>query len=267
MTSRTRIAIAAMGATAATLAAGPAVIASTYVVRPGDSLSDIAIRHGCTVSALVAANHIVTPDVVRVGQLLRIPDSSLGLPTYTKDANDVETYAVQPGEDLFQIARSFGVDPTALARANGIGVSTTLHNDTALHIPGRLARSNALLTHIAHEVAVDPPIVRAIAWMESGWQQSVVSSTGAVGMMQVEPYTCEWVSKYLAGRTLNLHMAADNVRAGSLLIKHLLTVHDGDVNATLAAYYQGDASISKHGVYGDTERYQRVVSTLIAKSV
>ena len=47
MPSRTRLAAAAMGATAAAVPAG--VIASTYVVHPGDTLSAIALRHGTTV--------------------------------------------------------------------------------------------------------------------------------------------------------------------------------------------------------------------------
>jgi soluble lytic murein transglycosylase-like protein len=101
--------------------------------------------------------------------------------------------------------------------------------------------------------------------MESGWQQGVVSPTGAIGLMQVEPYTGEWVSRYLASRTLNLRIASDNVLAGTLLLHHLLAVHGGDVEAALAAYYQGDASIRKHGLYDDTRRYQQVVTDLMGE--
>jgi soluble lytic murein transglycosylase-like protein len=101
--------------------------------------------------------------------------------------------------------------------------------------------------------------------MESGWQQGVISPTGAVGLMQVEPYTGEWVSRYLAGRILNLRVAADNVLAGALLLHHLLVVHNGDVDAALAAYYQGDASIGRNGLYDDTRRYQKVVTDLMKR--
>jgi soluble lytic murein transglycosylase-like protein len=265
MTSRTRIgSAAAIGASA--LMAGPAVMASTYVVRPGDTLTDIAVRHGTTVSALAHANHISNPSLLRVGQLLEIPDNALGLPAYTAGAQDIENHTVVAGESIFSVARSYGVDLTALARVNSIRVNAQLHPGAVLHIPGRLARANALLTHTAQEHGVDPKLIRAVAWMESGWQQGVTSSTGAVGMMQIEPYTGEWVSKYIAGRHLNLHAAGDNVLAGTLLLKHLLAVHHGDVNAALAAYYQGDASISSHGLYGDTKQYQRVVGSLLRQS-
>ena len=263
MSSRTRIA-AALGATA--VAAMPAsVIASTYVVHPGDTLTDIALRHGTTVSALVEANQLANPNLLRIGQLLHIPDSLMGTPGYTRGVADAETYTVVHGDTLISIARRYGVDLTALARTNGLNVNAPLHVGVLLQVPGRIARTNALLVHVAHQVGVDPKVVMAVAWMESGWQQGVVSATGAIGLMQVEPYTGEWVSKYLAGRALNLRIASDNVLAGTLLLHHLLSIHHGDINAALAAYYQGDASIASHGLYDDTRRYQRVVTDLIAR--
>lgn len=264
MTSRPRLAVAALGATAA--AAAPAVAsATTYIVRPGDTLTDIALRHGTTVSALVQANRLGDPNLIRIGQLLQIPDSNAGLPAYTRGVHDSDTYTVQAGDGLFKIARGFGVDPTALARANGIGVNAPLHKGAVLRVPGRLARVNALLTHTALTVGVEPRLVRAVAWMESGWQQGVVSPTGAVGIMQVEPYTGDWISRYLAGRQLNLHVAQDNVLAGCLLLRHLVTIHGGNAEAALAAYYQGDASIARHGLYEDTKQYQRVVGALMRR--
>ncbi|MBJ7609421.1 MAG: LysM peptidoglycan-binding domain-containing protein [Candidatus Dormibacteraeota bacterium] len=264
MPSRTRFA-AALGATA--VAAMPvSVIASTYVVHPGDTLADIALRHGTTVSALVEANRLADPNLIRTGQLLNIPDSRMGTPGYTVGAADSETYTVVQRDTLISIARRFGVDLTALARSNGLNVNAPLHVGAVLHVPGRIARTNALLMHVANQVGVDPKLVKAVAWMESGWQQDVVSPTGAIGIMQVEPYTGEWVSKYLAGRPLNLHVAADNVTAGTLLLGHLLAVHNGDTDAALAAYYQGDASIASHGLYDDTKRYQRVVTNLLHRA-
>jgi LysM repeat protein len=263
MPSRTRLA-AALGATA--VAAMPvSVIASTYVVHPGDTLGEIALRHGTTVAALVEANRLADPNLIRIGQLLHIPDSRMGIPAYTTGAAEAETYTVVHGDTLMSIARRYGVDLTALARTNGLNVNAPLHIGVVLHVPGQVVRVNALLAHVANQVGVDPKLVKAVAWMESGWQQGVVSPTGAIGLMQVEPYTGEWVSKYLAGRTLNLRVAADNVLAGTLLLHHLLAVHNGDVAAALAAYYQGDASIGRHGLHDDTKRYQRVVTDLVKR--
>jgi LysM repeat protein len=261
MTPRSRLAAAALGATAA---AAPTVVAATsYVVRPGDTLSAIAARHGTTVSALAAANRISDPDRIRIGQLLRIPDTAAGLPGYTAGTPDEEQYTVQRGDHLAAIARRFGVDLATLARSNGMGVHAPLRYGTTLRIPGRLGRMNALLTRVATQQGVDPKLVRALAWMESGWQQNVVSPTGAVGIMQVEPYTGDWINRYLSPRPLDLGVAEDNVVAGCMLLRHLLTIHGNDAQAALAAYYQGDASIARHGLYSDTVRYRNVISALI----
>jgi hypothetical protein len=46
-----------------------------------------------------------------------------------------------------------------------------------------------------------------------------------------------------------------------------MTKHQDDIAATLAGYYQGDASVASHGIYDDTHRYQREVQALIAQDV
>ena len=87
MPTRSRLAAAALGATAvATIPSG--VFATSYVVRPGDTASDIAVRHGTTIAALLDANHMAAPELIRVGQMLQIPDASLTLPSYARGAND-----------------------------------------------------------------------------------------------------------------------------------------------------------------------------------
>jgi LysM repeat protein len=48
----------------------------TYVVKPGDNLSRIAVSHKVTVSAMATANHLVNPSLIYSGQVLSIPDSN-----------------------------------------------------------------------------------------------------------------------------------------------------------------------------------------------
>jgi LysM repeat protein len=266
MPTRSVLAAAALGATAvATIPS--AVFASSYVVRPGDTASDIAVRHGTTVAALLDANHMAAPELIRVGQMLQIPDESLTLPEYARGAHDAETYRVGKGEGVFETARRFGVDPTALARTNGIGVNAPIAEGDELVVPGRLTRMNALVSFVAADVGVDVRLVRGVAWAESQWNQERVSPTGAVGVMQLEPFTGEWVSRHLAGGHLDIWRAKDNVTAGSMLLRHLMHKHQDDIAASLAGYYQGDASVASHGIYDDTRRYQREVQALIAQDV
>jgi soluble lytic murein transglycosylase-like protein len=261
MPSTSRLAAAALSATAATLPAS--VVASTYVVRPGDSIGDIAVRHGTTVRALADANALGMAADLRPGQMLTIPDASLGLPIYTLGAPDIETHSVRDGEGVIETARHFGIDPTALARANGVGVNAPLSQGDELVVPGRLARFNALLTHVAATVEVEARLVRAVGWAESRWRQELVSPTGAVGIMQIEASTGDWVSTRLADRGLDIRRALDNVTVGSLLLRHLLELESGDRAAAVAAYYQGSES-ARAGLFDDTRRYQSEVMGLVA---
>jgi N-acetylmuramoyl-L-alanine amidase/LysM repeat protein len=57
----------------ATAAGSAATRGAPYVVRPGDTLSDIALRHGVTLDALRQANALADPDQILAGTTLRIP--------------------------------------------------------------------------------------------------------------------------------------------------------------------------------------------------
>ena len=61
-------------ATTTTTTTAPATSSGqTYTVQAGDTLSAIAARFGTTVDAIAAANDITDPDVIGVGQVLKIP--------------------------------------------------------------------------------------------------------------------------------------------------------------------------------------------------
>lgn len=67
------LAMGLMTAYATSAIAEPSV---TYQVRPGDTLSAIAEGHGWSVSGLARANGIVNPNLIRVGQVLRLTAAS-----------------------------------------------------------------------------------------------------------------------------------------------------------------------------------------------
>lgn len=47
--------------------------AEIYVVQPGDSLNEIAVRYGVGVGSLLAANNLWNPDYLGIGQVLYVP--------------------------------------------------------------------------------------------------------------------------------------------------------------------------------------------------
>ncbi|MFN2292725.1 MAG: LysM peptidoglycan-binding domain-containing protein [Anaerolineae bacterium] len=69
--------------TATTTATSVAVIARTYTVQPGETLSEIAARFDVSLNELASANGITNPALIRAGQVLTIPSSTAQVATGT----------------------------------------------------------------------------------------------------------------------------------------------------------------------------------------
>ncbi len=106
---------------------------------------------------------------------------------------------------------------------------------------------------------VDVNLVKAIAWVESGWQQGVVSPAGAVGIMQITPETAAWLETDVFGYPLNEDISVyDNVKAGVRLLRILLN-DTGDRDQAIAAYYQGSGTTKAGIMYLETVQYVETV--------
>jgi soluble lytic murein transglycosylase-like protein len=119
----------------------------------------------------------------------------------------------------------------------------------------RGAAAKAIIVKQARRHDLNPNFALALSYWESGWNQDAVSSTGAIGMMQIEPYTGVWAGPKLLGRNVNLHDANDNAEVGVALLRHYLDVFNGDPKLALAAYYQGETGTHRHGIYKSSESY------------
>jgi LysM repeat protein len=101
-----------------------------YVVKPGDSLGNIAKQFGIPLGVLAAANGLSVTSFVYVDQVLIISADST-------PAEPAQTYIIQRGDTLRIIAERFGVTINALAAANGIANPNTIYVGQALVIPNQ----------------------------------------------------------------------------------------------------------------------------------
>ncbi len=115
---------------------------------------------------------------------------------------------------------------------------------------------------IRHQL--DPRLVLALSYWESGWDQSKVSITGAVGLMQVEPPTAAEAGPKLLGRAVNVQDPVDNADVGAAVLKENLNSF-GSPEMALAAYYQGPNSLKANGMLGDTPGYVAGILALAAR--
>jgi Transglycosylase SLT domain/Putative peptidoglycan binding domain len=123
------------------------------------------------------------------------------------------------------------------------------------------AKVHRMLGRWARYYGISPRLVRAVAWMESGFRWNVTSSAGAWGVMQVMPATWRFVEDVLMGQNMR-HTARGNIRVGIVYLRHLLRLFGGNKRVALGAYYQGPRAVRRHGFYPETRVYVRTVLSL-----
>lgn len=270
--------------TLAVLAALMVAGSADYTVRAGETLWDIAARLGVSSGALASANGLSNPDYIRPGQSLEVPAAGT---TAASSSGAASVHVVQPGETMLDISIDTGVYMRRIAAANGLTDLQWVYAGQRLTIPAGqdVATASApapaaapapapaapvasssdveqLLEQAAQRHGFSAAFIKAIAYQESGWNQSARSSAGAVGVMQVMPDTGEFISTFLVGRQLDITQTEDNIEAGAAYAAYLWRLTGGDVRRTLAGYYQGLASVEEHGMYPSTHSYIANVQAL-----
>lgn len=121
----------------------PGLGGCTVVVQPGDTLASIAYQLGVGLHELIYANNIVNPDLIFVGQTLILPGCEGQAIPYEKPVHPVDpvhpasgqTYTVQPGDTLSQIAAWYGTTAAILCDVNGLWDPNMIYVGQVLIIP------------------------------------------------------------------------------------------------------------------------------------
>ena len=196
-----------------------------YTVRPGDTLSGLAAGAGVSMADMAAMNGLDPEGVLVEGTVLKLPS---GAPAPAR-ASEPAPAPVVPQADPAPTPATVGA---------------------------------ADVQSVAAQYGVSPSLAAAIAWQESGFNNAMVSSANARGVMQVMPGTWDYVQQNLAQRSLDPNSATDNVHAGVMYLKRLLDETGGDEGTAIAGYYQGLQSVRDRGLYDDTEQYVDNVQAL-----
>jgi LysM repeat protein len=258
-----------------------------YTVQPGDTLSGVAAAMGISAADLAAANGLDPNGFLIAGTTLSSPGGGGGAAPASAAPDVRGGYTVRPGDTLSGLAAGAGVSTADMAAMNGLDADGVLVAGTVIKLPGGApapARASEPapapvvpsadpaptattvgagdIQAVASQYGVSPSLAAAIAWQESGFNNSMVSSANARGVMQVMPGTWDYVQQNLSPRALDPNSATDNVHAGVMYLKRLLDESGGDENTAIAGYYQGLASVRERGMYDDTQRYVANVQAL-----
>ena len=179
--------------------------------RPGETLETISRRHNVPVAAIMEANNITSPAMVRPGQHLVIPryraSASASAPPATRIASNAPStiagwsartalaptsgmHVVAPGETLHSISRLYGKPVLVLAKANNISPDTMVRVGDRIVIPDVRAPSRPALIPARAEAPSTVPAGPDLATAESP-HSARLATTAAPPVQQNSVKTAE----------------------------------------------------------------------------
>jgi LysM repeat protein len=100
---------------------------STYRVKSGDTVTQIAKRFGLSITAIAKLNNLGPKSLIRVGQVIKLVGN-------TPPDIDAESYRVKPGDTLSGIASRHKLTLSELTSINRISSSTLIYPGQVLII-------------------------------------------------------------------------------------------------------------------------------------
>ena len=175
----------------------PTVRANTewHLVQPGETLGAIAARYGVGSQQLIAANGILNPNVLSIGQVLEVP------PPFVQAAGP--SNKIIPDSALVYGPASLLFDLNAFT--GGWASHLTVYGET---VDGVKLTGPGLVQLVAQRYSVDPRLLLAALEWQSGWVRS--SNPSAVE----RTYPMGYVAPGTEGLFSQLSWAADQLNTG-----------------------------------------------------
>jgi soluble lytic murein transglycosylase len=97
----------------------------------------------------------------------------------------------------------------------------------------------------SEQYQLDPYLVAAVTFVESGFDERSVSRKGAIGLMQVMPETGRWIGEQLGTEIKpgDLLHGETNIQIGTWYLRYLLDEFNQDIPLTLASYNAGKSRV------------------------
>lgn len=111
------------------------VLPRTYTIAPGDNLWDLAARWDTSVGEIARLNGITSPGQIWIGQELNVPQPPGSAVVESSSPAPGAIYTVEPGDNLWSLARRWDTSVDAIMRLNGISDAGSIRMGATLIVP------------------------------------------------------------------------------------------------------------------------------------
>lgn len=120
-----------------------------------------------------------------------------------------------------------------------------------------MPKINEAISNASVKYGIDENMIRAIIKQESSFQPLALSTSGAMGLMQLMPKTAELLS------VTDPYNIEQNIMGGTRYFKAQLDAFDGSTELALAAYNAGPNNVRKYGGIPPFPQAQNFVKNII----
>lgn len=129
-----------------------------YTVKSGDTLGQIAQHYGISLEALIAANQLVNPDILRVGDVITIPVSN--------PDNVGPSFKIIPDSELVNSPAAAQFDVEAFIRGKD---GYLAHYQQDVEEESKTLTGSQIVALVARQYSVNPRLLLAVLEYQSGW--------------------------------------------------------------------------------------------------
>ena len=159
---------------------------ASYLVQPGDTVSDVAARFGLPTAVVLARNGLSWKSTIFPGQVLSLGADGVkraGRPAVLADDG---LYAIARGDTLSSVAQRFGISVRSILERNGLNPASIIYPGQKIVIPGHSPRDAEPQLALAQEEGEAVPELTLASVESSTAAESVATLAAAPDVSTLE---------------------------------------------------------------------------------
>lgn len=158
--------------------------------------------------------------------------------------------------DIVEKNETASADFAAMLEKEASALSAKYSSSNSIEQTDGTMSINDIINEAANTYGIDVNFLRAVCKLESDFNQDSISSSGAIGVMQLMPSTAE-------GLGVDPYDTYQNIMGGAKYLKKMLDTFDGDMSLAYAGYNAGPNAVKRAGGIPDNGETPFAVSKVM----